>query len=108
MKTITKPNSVFVQDHQILINSTKEFAILEKRPNAKGYQGITFSTSLTAADVVVINGSGIAQVISFSESGTLLFKRKDFYENTKMYELIIDILSRHETKKREPQYMAEN
>lgn len=106
MKTISKPNSVFVQGHQILINGINEFAILQKRPNSKGYQGITFSRPLTRGDVVVISNSGIAQVVSFSESGTLLFKRKYFYEDTKMYELIIDILNRHEKEEDTHKHLA--
>ena len=105
VETLTTPYSVFVQDENILINGYKQFAILQKRPNEAGFQGITFSIPITEHDVACIASSGIAQVVSFSESGTLKFKRKAFYENTKMYELIIDILNRYE-KKDPRQHMA--
>lgn len=108
MKTysITKPNTVIIKDDQILINGIKEFAILQKRANDKGYQGVTFSIPLTEADAIVIQNSKIAKVISFSSSGTLLFQRKDFYDNTLMYELIIDILNRHEEKEKSLKHLA--
>lgn len=105
VKTISTPYSVIIQHNNIMINGYKEFAILQKRPNVNGYQGITFSTRISEQDITLISSSGIVQVISYSESGTLLFKRKDFYEHTKMYELIIDILKRHE-KKEPKQYRA--
>lgn len=92
----SKPNTVLIQKNHILINSDTQFAVLEKRLNTKGYQGVTFSIPLTASDANIVSTSGIAQVITFSESGTMLFKRKDFYSNDTMIEIIIDILSRHE------------
>lgn len=99
--TLSEPNSVIVKDNQVMINGSKEFAILERRVNSKGYQGITFSIKLTHEDAIVIHNSKIARVVSFTDSGTLLFERKDFYDNILMYELIIDILKRHEEKKEE-------
>lgn len=75
-----------------------EFAILDRAPNSKGLQGITFSTPITSVDADVIDKSGIAHVVKYSASGTLAFSRKSFFDNAKMIDLILDILQRHEAK----------
>ena len=88
----SKRNSVDVKENHILITNIQQWAILDKRPNANGLQGITFSSDISAKDISIINSSGIAQVQTHNTSGTIAFTRKDFYTNSKMYELIIDIL----------------
>lgn len=95
---INKPYSVLVSSSKILVNGYEQFAILDKRPNARGHQSIVFSVSLANEDAHIIRASGMAKVISFTSSGVLTFERLDLYDHTKMYELIIDILNRHEKK----------
>ena len=95
-QTQSKNNPVETTSNHIMISNDNHFAILEKRPNVDGYQGVTFSINIARQDIDVIDKSGIAQVMSPGESQVLFFTRKSFYENSKMVELIIDILKRHE------------
>lgn len=91
-------NSVAIKEHIISIRSHEEFAILQRKPNENGLQGITFSFPVTAKDADLFDKSGIVEVISFSESGTMVFARKSFYENNIMIDLIYDLLKRHESQ----------
>lgn len=78
------------------VSYKKEFAILNRTPNEEGLQGITFSIPLGSKDADIIDQSGIAEVISYNVSGIMTFKRKPFYTNSTMIELIVDILLKNE------------
>lgn len=95
-KTETKRKPIETTANHIMISNEVHFAILEKRPGSNGLQGITFSVDISEKDSNIINNSGIAQVEILGASGIIAFKRKSFYENSKMIEVIIDILKRHE------------
>lgn len=99
LETISRcSNTVAIKEHVISIRSQEEFAILQRKPNENGLQGITFSFPVTAKDADLFDKSGIVEVISFSESGTMVFARKSFYENNIMIDLIYDLLKRHESQ----------
>ncbi len=96
--TQRKHNPVESMANHIMISNEQHFAVLEKRPNSTGLQGVTFSFDITQSDAGIINKSGIARVEVFGASGIIAFTRKSFYENSKMVEIIIDILKRYENK----------
>lgn len=99
LETISRcSNSVAIKEHVISIRSHEEFAILQRKPNENGLQGITFSFPVTAKDADLFDKSGIVEVISFSETGTMVFARKSFYENNLMIDLIYDLLKKHESQ----------
>lgn len=99
-------NSILVREDIICVRNEREFAVLQRYPNAEGLTGITFSIPLTMQDADIINKSKIAQVEHFTESGTLVFTRKSFFENTLMIDLITDILIKHERQQQRIPHMA--
>lgn len=86
--------TVTVSPNHITISYQNEWAMLERRPNSEGCQGITFSTEVTEGDVAIINNSGIANVVLVNPSGTISFQRKDFFNIQTMIEVVMDIIQR--------------
>ncbi len=97
--------TVGIGQTQILINNIKEFAVLQRSPNANGFIGITFSIPLAAKDADYINNSGIVTVHRFTADGTMVFTRKDFYDPYLMVDLILELLIKYEANTQAPQQL---
>jgi hypothetical protein len=81
-----------INEHNIHIICGSRFAIVQKKPNKKGIQGITFSEPVPVKVADTLNQSGIVEVISWRADGLLTFRRKSFYETEKFAEIVMDIL----------------
>ena len=86
---------VIIKDNIVVITYNNEFAIIERRIRDNGLQGITFSMPITPKTADLLDKSGIVEVESFSESGVLTFRRKDFFETHLLIEVVMDILMNH-------------
>ena len=92
-------SETIIKDHVIQIIYGDEFAILERKPNHDGLQGITFSIPILPRHADLLDKSGIVEVVKYSASGTLVFRRKSFYETHLIIELITDILEKYEAQR---------
>lgn len=90
---------ILIKEHLVHIMRGSEFAILQRTPNDEGMLGITFSIPATPCMADLLDKSGIVETVNYSYSGTISFRRKNFYETHLMIELIIDILEKYETNK---------
>lgn len=96
--TQSQRKTVGIGQTHILVNNIKEFAVLQRQPNENGFFGITLSIPLTGKDADYINNSGIVTVHRFTQDGTMVFTRKDFYDPYVMVELILELLIKYEAK----------
>lgn len=85
----------------VVISYDDEFAILAKNPVKLDLQTVMFSIPVTAQMADHLDSSKIVQVQRYTIDGTLFFKRKFGYENSKMVEILIDLLERNYNENRE-------
>lgn len=86
---------VINRDKIVVISYGDEFAILAKNPVELGLQTVILSIPVTAEMADHLDSSKIIQVQRYTADGTLFFTRKFGYENSKMIELLIDLLERN-------------
>jgi len=86
---------VINRDKIIVISYGDEFAILAKNPVRFNLQEVMLSISITAEMADHLDSSKIVEVQRYTVDGTLFFKRKFGYENSKMIEILIDLLERN-------------
>lgn len=86
---------ILIKEHLVYIMFGSEFAILQRTPNDEGVLGITLSIPVTPFMVNLLCRSGIVEIVHYSCTGTISFRRKNFYDTHLMIELIIDILEKY-------------
>lgn len=86
---------VINRDKIVVISYGDEFAILAKNPVELGLKIAILSIPITAEMADHLDSSKIIQVQRYTADGTLFFTRKFGYANSKMIELLIDLLERN-------------
>ena len=86
---------IIIKEHIVHVECGDEFATFSRQPNEKNKQWILFSIPITSQYADILDKSGIVEVESYSTSGQIIFKRRNFYETHLMAELITDILEKY-------------
>lgn len=88
---------IIVKQHLVHVTCDSEFATFTRQPEeTKGLQQITFSFTPNGRMADKIEASGIAEVVSYNGNGTMLFKRKPFYETHLFIDVIADVLTSYQ------------
>ncbi len=86
---------IIIKEHVIHVSRGQEFVVFDRHPDSEGMQNVTLSIPVTPKIVDLIESAGIVEVVEYSNTGKLSFKRKSFYETHLMVEILADILEKH-------------